>query len=185
LDLPEDVTRLLQDWGQGDVAARDKLMSVVYEELRHLADHYFRGQRPDHTLQPTALVHEAYLRMAASDNKHWKNRVHFFAAAAQIMRHILINHALARKTAKRGAGYKVTLTDAIGNSEERDWDVLAVDEALKKLAAADPRRSRMIELRFFAGLTNEQIADVLNVSLATVNRDWRLAKAWLQYELKK
>lgn len=182
--MPDDVTRLLQEWGQGDAIARDRLMTAVYDELRRLAGRYFRAERSDHTLQPTALVNEAYVRLARMKNARWQNRTHFFAAASQIMRHILINYAVARKAAKRGAGCKVTLTDALGESGRRDWDVIAIDHALKKLAAVDQRRARIIELRFFGGLTNEDIAEVLQVSLATVKRDWRLAKAWLQYELK-
>jgi RNA polymerase sigma factor (TIGR02999 family) len=180
---PDEITRLLAEWDSGDQQALDKLIPLVYSELRRTADRYLRKERAGHTLQPTALVHETYLRLAKMKEVPWRNRSHFFAAAAQIMRHLLVNHAVARKASKRGGDCMVTLTDAIGASQKQDWDVQVIHEALNKLALVDPRKSKIVELRFFAGVTNEEIAEILEVSLATVNRDWRMARAWLYSEL--
>ncbi len=175
---PEALTTLLQAWSRGDIAARDQLVPLVYAELRRRAGGYLRAERRGHTLQPTALVHEAYIRLS-EQNAGWKNRAHFFAVASQIMRRILVDHARARSAAKRPAKrMQLTLVEE-GASGPRQLDLVALDEALDQLAAADPRQARMVELRFFGGLTHEEVASVLGVSLATVNREWRLAKAWL------
>lgn len=180
-----DVTQLLDDWRNGDLKALDKLIPIVYAELRSTAERYLRKERPDHTLQPTALVHETYLRLVKTADVPWKNRKHFFAAAAQTMRHLLVNHALARKAQKRGGGCQITLNEAIGSPFNKDLDVVILDDALKKLASLDERACQIVELRFFSGLTNEEIAEVLGTSLTTVNADWRMAKAWLSLKLKK
>jgi RNA polymerase sigma factor (TIGR02999 family) len=181
--VSDEITRLLAEWDSGDQKALDKLIPLVYSELRRTADRYLRKERQGHTLQPTALVHETYLRLAKMKEVPWRNRAHFFAAAAQIMRHLLVNHALAKKASKRGGGYLVTLTEAIGSAQKYDWDVQVIHEALNKLALVDPRKSKIVELRFFAGVTNEEIAEILEISLTTVNRDWRMARAWLYSEL--
>lgn len=182
--LPKDVTQLLADWRNGDAAALDQLMPLVYRELRHLAEHYMRSERTDHTLQPTALVHEAYLRLVQID-VDWQDRVHFFAIAAQVMRRILVDHARKHRYAKRGAGArKVALDEAIDLSRERAGDLLALDDALTSLAAFDHRKSRIIELQYFGGLTYEETADVLGISLTTVQREVKMAKAWLYRAIK-
>ncbi len=182
----KDVTQLLLRWKEGDRAALDDLMPIVYSELRRLAGGLLRWERPDHTLQPTALIHEAYLRLTNQPDVHWQNRSHFFAIAAKIMRQILVNHALAHRAAKRGGGsLRVTLNEAIPAPQKQDYDVLALDESLKKLAQRDPRKSRIVELRFFGGLSNEEIVEVMGISLATLHREWRMTKAWLYCDLKK
>jgi RNA polymerase sigma factor (TIGR02999 family) len=184
--LQKDVTQLLLRWKGGDRAALDDLMPIVYSELRRLAGSLLRWERPDHTLQPTALIHEAYLRLANQQEVHWQNRSHFFAVASKIMRQILVNHALAHRAAKRGGGrIKVTLNEVIPSRQKQDYDVLALDEALKRLAQKDPRKSQIVELRFFGGLSNEEIVEVMGISLATLHREWRMIKAWLFCELKK
>jgi RNA polymerase sigma factor (TIGR02999 family) len=181
---PEEVTQWLIAWSQGDQAALDKLMPLVYDELHRLAHHYMSRERPDHTLQTTALVHEAYLRLVDQTHVRWQNRAHFFGIAANLMRQILVNHALRHRAAKRGgAAYKLTLDEAVAVSEEPDVDLLALDEALTRLAALDARQARIVELRFFGGLTVEETAEVLNVSPATVKREWNVAKAWLHCTL--
>ena len=177
---PEALTTLLQAWSRGDVTARDQLFPMVYAELRRRAAGYLRREQRGHTLQPTALVHEAYIRLSGQ-NAGWKNRAQFFAVSSQIMRRILVDHARARRAAKRpGRPMLVTLVEeeAVA-SGPRELDLIALDGALDQLAAADPRQAQMVELRFFGGLTHEEVASVLGVSLATVNREWRLAKAWL------
>jgi RNA polymerase sigma-70 factor, ECF subfamily len=180
---PQDVTRMLQDWSNGDQAVAARLMPLVYDELRRLADHYLRGERPDHTLQPTALVHEAYLRLADQTNVTWQNRVHFFAVAAQSMRQVLVDSARSYRAAKRGSGQKLSLEEADGVSLEREVDLLALDEALSRLATLDPRQSRIVELRYFGGLTVEETAEVTGVSPRTIRREWTMAKAWLRREI--
>lgn len=180
--MPEDVTQLLLDWSKGDQSALDKLMPVVYDELRQLARRYMSRERPDHTLQVTALIHEAYLRLVNQKRARWQNRAQFFGIAAQLMRRILVDHARCRNFQKRG-GQKLPLDEALALSANRSKDVLALDEALQRLASIDPRKSRVVELRYFGGLTLEEIADTLNISAPTVMRDWRLAKAWLRQEL--
>ena len=180
------ITQLLVEWSSGREEARDKLIPLVYDELRRLADGYLRRERPDHTLQPTALVHEAYLRLVDQTNVRWQNRAHFFGIAAHLMRQILVNHALSHRAAKHGGtASKLSLDEAAGLSQERDVDLVALDEALARLATFDPRQSRIVELRFFGGLTVEEAAEVLEISPATVKREWNMAKAWLHCEISK
>ncbi|HMW00298.1 MAG TPA: sigma-70 family RNA polymerase sigma factor [Acidobacteriota bacterium] len=182
---PLEVTVLLEAWNRGDQAALDQLMPLVYTELRQMARRYMSGQPAGHTLQTTALIHEAYLKLAGQSDVHWQNRSHFFAVAATAMRHILVNHALARKTEKRGGDFqKVSLDQAALVSSERYAELVALDEALTRLAAFDERKSRIVELRYFGGMSLEETADVLKISVETVKRDWRLAKLWLLSELK-
>jgi RNA polymerase sigma factor (TIGR02999 family) len=174
------VTELLQAWSAGDVGARDRLMPLVYDELRRRAAAYLRRERPGHTLQPTALVHEAYLRLVDQRRVAWRNRAQFFGVAAAMMRRILVDHARANRSAKRsGMLSQVTLDDAIAVTQPVDVDVLDLDAALERLAAFDARKSRIAELRFFGGLSLKEASDVLNLSLATVERDWQVARAWL------
>lgn len=183
---PKDVTQLLLDWRDGNKEALDKLIPLVYDELRRLADHYLRRERPDHTLQATALVHEAYFRLVDQRNVDWQNRAQFFGIAAGLMRRILLEHARSHRAAKRGGDkQKLSLDEAMGLSKERDVDLVALDEALDLLAALDPRQSRIVELRFFGGLTIEETAEVLGVSPITVHREWRVTKAWLLREIRK
>lgn len=185
MSLPPDMTQILQEWNQGDSSALDKLFPLVYDELHQIASRYLRRERPDHTLQTTALVHEAYLKLLGEQDLQWQNRAHFFGVAARMMRHILVNHALALKTEKRGGGHKVTLNEVIGVPDDRqNWEILALNQALTKLEAMDQRKSKVVELKFFAGLSNEEVAAVLGISLATMNREWRLTRAWLVNEIK-
>ena len=178
-----NVTQLLLEWRGGSQQALDALMPVVYDELRRLAQHYMRGERPEHTLQATALVNEAYLRLV--DMKvTWQDRAHFFAVAARLMRRMLVDHARAQHRAKREGGPKVSLDDALEVSCKPASDLLALDEALDQLATFDLRKSEIIELHFFGGLSNEEVAEALGVSRATVQRELRMAKAWLNHELK-
>jgi RNA polymerase sigma factor (TIGR02999 family) len=182
---PQDVTQLLKESARGDRAALDQLLPLVYQELRRMADRYLRKERADHTLQPTALVHEAYLRLVDQRDVEWQNRAHFFGVAAQMMRRILVDHARAQQTAKRGSGgIKVSLDDVFEISDEQLEDVLALDEALKALEQLDPQKSRIVELRFFGGLSIEETAEALGVGTATVIRQWRMAKAWLYNAVK-
>lgn len=184
--MPREVTRLLIDWSNGDKGALERLMPLVYDELRRLAAGYLRRERSDHTLQATALVNEAFLRLVDQHSVQWHNRAHFFGIAAQMMRRILVNHARDRNAEKRGGDRcRVTLSEDIAIEVGRDIDLLALDDALNRLAAADERKSRLIELRFFAGLGMEEAAEVIGVSLATAKRDWTLARAWLYREIKK
>jgi RNA polymerase sigma-70 factor (ECF subfamily) len=182
----KQVTELLANWSRGDSAAREALMPLVYDELRRLAASYLRRERSDHTLQPTALVHEAYLRLVEQKNVRWQDRSHFFAITAQLMRRILVDHARGHLADKRGSGLpKVPLTEAIVMSRERPGELLALDESLTRLASMDPQQGRVVELRIFGGLTVEEAADVLGISPATVKRDWAMAKAWLLQEVQK
>ena len=182
---PEEVSQLLVAWSNGDQAALDKLMPLVYDELHRLAKRYMARQQPGHTLQTTALIHEAYLRLVGQPAKRWQNRAHFFAVAAQAMRHVLVDYARSRHYAKRGGGARaVSLDEAAVVSEERAAELIAVDEALTDLAALHPRQSQVVELRFFGGLSVEETAEVLKVSPDTVRRDWRMAKAWLYNQLR-
>ncbi len=175
---PEALTTLLQAWSRGDITARDQLFPLVYAELRRRAAGYLRREERGQTLQPTALVHEAYIRLS-EQNPGWKNRAQFFAVASQMMRRILVDHARARLAAKRPSRtIQVTLGDEV-DFGPREVDIIAIDKALDELAMADPRQAQMVELRFFGGLTQEEVASTLSLSLATVNRQWRLAKAWL------
>jgi RNA polymerase sigma-70 factor (ECF subfamily) len=182
---PEDVTHLLINFGNGNEGALNQILPHIYDELRRLAGYYMSRERPDHTLQPTALLHEAYLRLIDQRRVDWKNRAQFFGVAANMMRRVLVNHARDRAAGKRGGGAgKVTLSVGAGFFEQPDVDVIAVDEALDKLAELDPRQSRIIEFKFFTGLTTREIAEVLGISTATVERDWTFARAWLYKALK-
>jgi RNA polymerase sigma-70 factor (ECF subfamily) len=177
---PEGVTQLLIDWGSGDQSALGKLMPLVYAELRRLAGNYLRRERADHTLQPTALVNEAYLRLVDQRSARWQNRAHFFGVAAQMMRRILVDHARAHTAEKRGSDFhKLSLDENIDKAAERGAELVELDEALHDLAEIDKQKSRIIELRYFGGLSVEETAEVLGVSPDTVKRHWRMAKAWL------
>ena len=181
---PKEVSRLLADCGDGDQAAFNQLLPLVYDELHRLASNYMSRERPDHTLQTTALVNEAYLRLADQGDARWQDRVHFFAVASKVMRQILIDHARRRTRAKRGGNQtRLSLDEAAILSDERAADLLALDEALSQLASLDPRKSRVVELRFFSGLTIEEVAEVLKVNPKTVARDWAMARAWIHREL--
>ena len=181
---PQEVTQLLADWSHGDHAALEKLIPLVYEELRHLAHHYMEGQRPDHTLQTTALVNEAYLRLADQSKPSFTNRSHFFAVAAKAMRQILVDHAKAQQRQKRGAGAsKVELDEAALISPEQTGAILDLNDALERLAMLDSRTAHVVELRFFGGLNQDEMAEVLKISPVTVRRDWVFARAWLYKEL--
>ncbi|MCM3874136.1 MAG: sigma-70 family RNA polymerase sigma factor [Pyrinomonadaceae bacterium] len=178
---PQEITQLLVAWGNGDRAALDSLMPLVYEELRRLAHRYMGQERPDHTLQTAALVNEAYFRLIDQKDVHWQNRAHFFGIAAQLMRRILVDHARSRHYAKRGGDAQhVPLDEGMILSDERAADVIALDDALRSLAEIDARKGQIVELRFFGGLTIDETAEVLVVSPGTVMRDWTLAKAWLR-----
>jgi RNA polymerase sigma-70 factor (ECF subfamily) len=183
---PQDVTRLLADWNQGEDAALRELTPLVYEELRRLARHYMGEQRPDHTLQATALVNEAYLRLADQTNPRWRDRAHFFAIAARAMRQILVNYAASHRAQKRGGGaIKVELDEGALVSPAESKEIIELHEALERLAALDPRKASVVELKYFGGLSHDEIAEVLKVSAVTVRRDWVFAKAWLHNELHK
>jgi len=183
---PKEITRLLVAWGDGDQSALEELTPLVYEELHRLAHHYMGHERPNHTLQTTALVNEAYVRLIDWKNVRWQNRAHFFAVSAQLMRRILVDFARSRGYRKRGGGMRATtLDEAALVSDEKGTDLVALDEALLALAELDARQARVVELRFFGGLTNEEVAEVLKVSEGTVRRDWSLARAWLHRELSK
>jgi RNA polymerase sigma-70 factor (ECF subfamily) len=183
--LSHDVTKLLRAWSQGNPAALDELLPLVYRELHQQAERFMRAQSPGHTLQVTALVHEAYLRLVDREGAEWQNRAHFFGVAGKAMRSILVDHARARQAAKRGgAPHQLTLGAAGAAAKtEPAVDVLALDEALTRLAAVDPEKSRLVELRYFAGLGVEETAAVLGISPATVKRQWQVARAWLKREL--
>jgi len=181
-----DVTRLLARWREGDEAALQHLLPIVHEELRRLARRQMAAERPDHTLQPTALVNEAYLRLVNLKQMQWQDRAHFFAMAARLMRRILVDVARSRRYQKRGGGAKqVTFTQALEIAEDQPADVVALDDALEALAQVDERKSRVVELRFFGGLSVDETAEVLNVSRETVKRDWTFAKLWLLRHLRK
>jgi RNA polymerase sigma-70 factor (ECF subfamily) len=176
----DNLTGLLHDWREGDKAALDRLTPIVYDELRRIAHRYVQRERNGHTLQTTALVNEAYLRLAGQQRVDWQNRAHFFAVTAQVMRHILIDHARRRRYAKHGGEIQqVPIEDATLMSEQRAAELIALDEALDELGKLDPRKSQVVELRYFGGLSLEETAEILEVSLMTVRRDWRAAKAWL------
>jgi len=180
------VTQLLVRWRSGDKAALDSLMPLVYGELRRIAQHYLNNERPDHTLQSTALVHEAYVRLTQQKLPEWQNRAHFFAVAAQLMRQILVDYARSHRASKRGGNaYTLALDDAQEEPQATDVDIVALDDALKTLAAMDAQQSRVVELKFFGGLSIEDTAEVLGVSPSTVKRDWVTARAWLYRELDR
>jgi RNA polymerase sigma factor (TIGR02999 family) len=182
----KQITELLVAWGDGDQAALEALAPLVYEELRRLAHHYMGGERSGHILQTSALVNEAYVRLIDWKNVRWQNRAHFFGVSAQLMRRILVDYARSRGYQKRGGGIDaLALDEAAPVSKERGADLVALDEALIALAELDPRQSSVVELRFFGGLSNEEAAEVLGVSTATVRRDWGFARAWLYRELSK
>jgi RNA polymerase sigma factor (TIGR02999 family) len=186
MESPEGVTQLLVDWSNGDQSALDKLMPVVYDELRRLASHYLRRERAGHTLQPTALVNEAYIKLVDQRNARWQNRAQFFGVAAQLMRRILVDHARVRQAQKRGGSdqqQQLSLSAADRVAEKPSVDLLALHEALNSLAEIDEQQARIVELRFFGGLTIEETTEVLGISHATVERDWTLARAWLRREL--
>lgn len=181
--LRHDVTQLLVAWSNGDEAARDQLVPLVYEELHRLAHHYMSRERPGHTLQTSALVNEAFVRLVDQD-VHWQNRSHFFGIAAQMMRRVLVDYARSRQYQKRGRNVvQVSLKEALIVSDEQAAEVVALDDALKSLATFDQRKCQIVELRFFAGLSIEEAAEVLGISPGTVKRDWTLAKAWLRKEI--
>lgn len=183
--LEDEVTELLTSWRAGNEGALEQLIPIVYEELRRLAGRYMRREQAGHTLQTTALVHEAYLRLAGQKDRAWENRAHFFAVAARIMRNLLLDHARSERRDKRGGGAVITtLGDAEGMVSTDLEQLIAVDDALRKFAAIDARAAQIVELRYFAGLSNAEIASVLQTSEKTVMRDWSVAKAWLQAELK-
>ena len=182
---PKEVTDLLNDWGNGDQEALNRLMPLVYDELHRLASRYLRHERVGHTLQTTALVHEAYLKLVDQKKANWHNRVQFFAAAAKVMRHVLVDYARSRKAAKRGGDYcRLSLDEAAISSQDKDADLLVLNEALDNLAAIDPQQSRVVELRVFGGLTVEDTAEALGISARTVKREWSMAKAWLHQQIK-
>lgn len=178
------VSQLLADWANRDSSAREQLVPIVYEELRRLAHHHMRGERASHTLQTTALVNEVYLRLAGIDGLRWRDRAHFFAMAATLMRRVLVDYARQRGREKRGAGLSVISLDENAVAAQPAVDIVALDEALAQLAAVDPQQSRVVELRFFAGLSVEETAEALGISPATVKRDWATAKLWLYNELR-
>jgi RNA polymerase sigma-70 factor (ECF subfamily) len=183
---PEGVTQLLEKWSQGDQEALDQLMPLVYDELRRLAGAYLRRERHDHTLQPTALVNEAFLKLVNQHSMRWQNRAQFYGVAAQLMRRILVDHARVHHAAKHGGDrYQVPLDNLDGFGSQPDADLLALHELLDRLAEIDPEQSRLVELRFFGGLTIEETAEVMHISHATVEREWKIAKAWLKRELTK
>jgi len=180
----QEITQLLVDWSNGNQAALDQLMPLVYTELRQLAHRYMRRERLGHTMQTTALIHEAYLRLVDQTKVRWENQAHFFGIAARLMRQVLIEHARSHARAKRGGGaVTLSLDEAALVSQARAAELLALNDALERLAAVDPRKSRVVELRFFGGLSVEEAARVLNIAPNTVLRDWRLAKAWLHREI--
>ena len=178
--LPQEITQLLMNWSQGDKAALDQLVPLVYPELRRLARRHMDREDPAHTLQTSALINEAYLKLVDQQNVKWQNRAHFFAVAAQVMRHILVDRARTRNYAKRGGGApKLPLDEAAALTEQRAGELIALDDALRELATLDERKSQIIELRFFGGLSLEETAEVMNISPSTVQREWRAAKARL------
>jgi RNA polymerase sigma factor (TIGR02999 family) len=184
MNTATEVTQLLSLWAGGDQAALESLMEVVYAELRRLAHSYLRRERRGNTLQSTALVHEAYLRLIDQKNVTWQNRAHFFGIAAHMMRRILVDHARSRRASKRGAGISMlALDEAVAGSGPRDLNLVVLDQALETLAGIDPQQVRIVELRFFAGLSIDETAEALRISPATVKREWAMAKAWLYREM--
>ena len=180
----DDISQLLRAWSDGDQLALDELTPIVYAELRRLAHRYMRGERPDHDLQTSALVNEAYIRLVDYKRMQWQNRAHFFAVSAQVMRRLLVDHARARGAFKRGVGITIALDDSIdAPGDDASLDLIALDAALDKLAARDQRQARLVELRYFGGLTVDEAAAVLDVAAITVKRDWALARTWLFREL--
>jgi RNA polymerase sigma factor (TIGR02999 family) len=183
---PEGITQLLTKWSNGDQSALDELMPLVYEELRRRASAYLRRERAGHTLQPTALVNEAYLKLVDQRSAHWQNRAQFYGIAAQLMRRILVDHARVKYAEKRGGAdqQRLSITSAQGLTTKPNLDVLALNEALDELATLDPQQSRIVELKFFAGLSIEETAEIMGLGHATVERDWKMARAWLRRKLE-
>jgi RNA polymerase sigma factor (TIGR02999 family) len=182
--MDEQVSQLLASWANQEPSARERLMPLVYEELRRLAHHYMRGERQNHTLQTTGLVNEVYLRLAGLDRLQWRDRAHFMAMAATLMRRILVDYARERRSEKRGGDISITsIEDRDAPGPERRLDLIALDEALTRLASFDAQQSRIVEMRFFGGLTVEETADAMNISPTTVKREWASARAWLHHEL--
>jgi RNA polymerase sigma factor (TIGR02999 family) len=183
----DDVTAMLVKWGQGDKAALDQLLPAVYDELHRMAARYLRRERPDHTLQPTALINEAYLRLVDQNGVTWENRSHFFGIAANVMRRILVDHARGHQAAKRGGSMiKLPLDEGIhGSPKHEEIDLVALDAALTRLAKMDPEQSKLVELRYFAGLTIDETAEVMGISPATMKRKWTLSRAWLRREITR
>lgn len=186
LPTQAQITDLLIAWGDGDQAALERLFPLVYDELRRVAAFYLRRERSDHTLQPTALVNEVYLRLFDQRRVGWQNRAQFFGVAAQMMRRILVSHARSRHAAKRGGSdQRITLQDELAVTDQRDVNLLALDDALSKLETIDPEKSKLVELRFFSGLTVPETAEVMSISPRTVDRQWQTAKAWLYREIAR
>jgi len=181
----QGLRELLAKWRAGDESAQERLLSLVYEELRRIAHHYLRKERPGHTLQTTALVHEAYLRMTKEEPRHFENRAHFLAISAHLMRQILVEYARSRGTAKRDGGRRITLEDAVSLGKNRGVDLAALDDALNGLARVDARQSQIVELRFFGGLSIEETAEVLDMSPSTVKRQWERTRLWLHHEMSR
>jgi RNA polymerase sigma factor (TIGR02999 family) len=182
-DSSHQITLLLHEWNKGDDNALEQLMPLVYEELRRMARGYLRHQAPNHTFQTSELIHEAYLKLAKGNEPDWQNRAHFFGVASKAMRHILVDYARSRKSGKRGWENRVSLAAETAISTDRTSELIALDDALTALHNLDERKSRVVELRFFGGLTNEEMAEVLKISTETVKRDWRFARTWLLREL--
>jgi len=182
---PTEVTRLLMDWRAGSEEAASKLIQIVYDELHRIASRYLAYERPDHTLQPTALVHEAYLRLVEQKGGNWQDRAHFFAVAAQTMRHLLVDYARARKTDKRGGGLQRVELDNVTLFAAEAEEIVALDEALTRLKEMDACQAKVVELRYFGGLSTQEVAEVLGISERTVRREWSMAKAWLYGELRQ
>lgn len=180
----QEVTSLLKEISDGTVSAPERLLPLVYDELRKLAQSYMQNERPDHTLQATALVHDAYIRLVDWENVSWQNRAHFFSVAAQVMRNILVNHAVKRKTQKRDFGQRIELTEEISFTGSGEVDLIELNEALESLEAFEPTQAEIVELRFFGGLNIDETAHVLKISPATVKREWAIAKTWLYRRLK-
>jgi RNA polymerase sigma-70 factor, ECF subfamily len=186
MSSPDGISDLLRAWGHGDLQARDNLFPLVYRELRRRAMAYLRRERPDHTLQPTALVHEAYLRLIRQDRIAWQSRVQFFGVAAQMMRRILVDYAREHQSAKRPASsFRVALDDRIGATPPLDSEVLLLEDALQELALLDPRQAQIVEFRYFAGMSEQEVAEVLCISRSTVTREWQTARAWLYRRITK
>ena len=186
ISAPNDVTQLLVDWSGGNQEAMDELLPLVYDELRRLANHYLAQERPDHTLQPTALVHEAYLRLVETRSRNFRSRAYFFGVASQLMRRVLVDHARKHRAAIRGGGLaKLSLDDVSDVPAGQELDLIALDDALNTLAGIDSRQSKIVELKFFGGLSVEETAELLGVSPATIKRDWSWARTWLYREIKQ
>lgn len=183
-DVSHQITLLLADWNNGDTNARDQLLPLVYDELRQIARRNLRREAPYHSFQTTDLIHEAYLKLAKHEEQSWQNSSHFFGVAAKAMRHILVDYARSKQSEKRGGGrQRVSMADEIASAPDRSLELIALDDALKTLESLDPRKSQVVEMKFFGGSTNEQMAEVLKISTETVKRDWRFARNWLLREL--